>query len=111
MTDKNGNKKISSVTSPTRTKSVEGTEGVAGVSGIRATSGIGGVGGIGGIGRRRATRLMTAAEREQLFNLINEEADKLASEGIIPKGQKDAVSKAVKMAVDSGIVDDDTDES
>jgi len=111
MTKKIGDKKVSGVTSSTGTKGVESTEGVSGIKGIKPTTGVGGIGGIGGIGRRRATRLMTAAEREQLFNLINEEADKLASEGIIPRGQKEAVSKAVRMAVDSGLVEDDDSEN
>ena len=107
MTKKIGDKKVSTVGSTTEASSVQGTEGVSSISGIRATSGIQGIGSAGALGRRRATRLMTAAERQQLFNMINEEADKLASEGILPKKQKDAVSQAVKMAVDAGIVDND----
>ncbi len=110
MTKKIGDKKISGVTSPTGTKGIESTEGVSGIKGIRPATGVGAAGSIGGVGRRRATRLMTAAEREHLFNMINEEADKLESQGIIPKGQKEAVSKAVRMAVDAGIVDGDEDE-
>lgn len=110
MTKKIGDKKISGVTSTTETSGVQGTEGVTGIGGIRATSGIGGVGAAGGIGKRRATRLMTAAERQQLFHMIDEEAEKLAKEGIIPKRQQDTVSKAVRMAIDSGVLDDEEEE-
>jgi len=109
MTKKIGDKKISGVTSTTEAQGVQGTEGIMGISGIRPTSGVRGVGAASSIGRRRATRVMTAAEREQLFNLISEEADKLESEGLIPKRQKETVTKAVRMAVDSGLIDDDKD--
>lgn len=59
------------------------------------------------IALRRATTIMTSAEREKFFKMIEEEADKLADEGVIPKKQKGIVSKAVKMAIDSGIIDED----
>ena len=111
MTKKIGDKKVSGVSSTSEAAGVQGTQGVTGISGIRPTTGIRGVGAAAGAGRRRATRLMTSAERDQLLNLINEEADKLASEGIIPKHQKEAVSKAVRMAVDTGIVDDEDSDS
>ena len=110
MTKKIGDKKISGVTSTTEAEGVQGTQSVTGIAGIRPTTGVRGVGGASGIGRRRATRLMSSAEREQLLNMINEEAEKLESQGILPRGQKETVSKAVRMAVESGIVDDETEE-
>ena len=107
MTKKIGDKKVSLVGSTTEATGVQGTEGVSGISSIRPTSGVRGIGGPAGITRRRATRIMTPAERDQLFNMINEEAEKLEAQGILPTRQKETVSKAVKMAVDSGIVEDD----
>ena len=110
MTKKIGDKKVSLVQSTTETKGVESTEGVTGIGSIKPTSSVGSIGGAMRVGRRRATRVMSAQEREQLFHMITEEADKLVSEGILPKQQKDIVSRAVKMAVDVGLVEDDKDE-
>ena len=110
MTKKIGKKAVSGVQSTTETKSVEGTESVSGVGSIKPTSSVGGIGGATRVTRRRATRIMSSQERDQLFQMISEEADKLVSEGILPKGQKDVVSRAVRMAVDAGLVDEDDKE-
>ena len=110
MTKKIGDKKISGVQSTTETKSVEGTESVSSVGSIKPASSVGGVGSAMRVSRRRATCIMSSQERDQLFQMITEEADKLVSEGILPKGQKDVLSRAVQKAVDVGFVDEEDKE-
>lgn len=102
-----GDKKIGGVKSTTETGAVEGTESVGGVGGVKATAPVSGVKRSGGIGASRLTGSMSAAEREQLFRMITEEADKLAAEGGIPKKRREVVEKAVRMAVEAGIVIED----
>lgn len=107
MTKKIGDKKIGGVQSTDSTGAVEGTDLVGGVAGVKATTGVGGVGGADAVNRRRPTRTMTAAEREQLFHMINEEAEKLFGEGGMSPTQRNVVKKAVRMAVDAGLVDEE----
>lgn len=105
MTKKIGDKKIGTVQSTHEAGKVQGMETVSGVTGIKATSGVGGVGGVDAISKRRPTRVMSAAEREQLFSMINEEAEKMFAGGHLSEEQKRVVTSAVKMAVDASIVD------
>lgn len=107
MTKKIGDKKIGGVKSTKETSSVEGAEAVSGVTGIKPTAAVGGVRGAGGVGRRRATRTMTPEERQQLFNMISEEAEKMFGAEGLPAGHKEVVQQAVKMAVDAAIIDED----
>lgn len=110
MTKKIGDKKVGGVKSAKEAADVEGTEAVTGVGGVQATTGVGGVKGAGAVGKRRATRTMTMAEREQLFRMINEEADKMFNEQGIPAKQREVLANAVKMAVDVGIIPEDEEE-
>ena len=56
---------------------------------------------------RRPTRPMTAAERDHLFRLIHEEADKMFGEDGIPPAKRETVEGAVRMAIDGAIVDEE----
>lgn len=103
MTKKNDDKKIGGIKSTTHAKGVESTEAVSGVSGVKATSAVGGVRGAAGIDRRKTTRLMSLAEREQLLRIVDEEAAKLFGQS---DGKK-TVQSAVKMAIDAGLLTED----
>lgn len=105
MSKDRGDKKITGVTSTKGTKTVEGTEQVGAVTGVKATTGIGATQGVGGIQKRGATRTMSLAEREHLFNMVDEEAKKLFGNTVSPEKRK-LVEDAVKMAIDSGLVED-----
>lgn len=59
---------------------------------------------------RRPTRPMTAAEREHLFKLIHEEADKMFGPNGLPESQRHTVESAVKMAIDASIVEDEQED-
>ena len=106
-----GDKKIGRVDLTKQSADVDKAGAVSGISSVKATAGIGAVGGTSGINKRRGTRVMTLAEREQLFEMINEEADKLFGQGSPLASQKDVLKKAVKMAVDSGLIEDEEKKS
>lgn len=108
MTKKGGGSgKITGIDATKGTREIESTESVTGVSGIKPTAPVSGVRGTSPIGRRRPTTLMSMAERSKLFEMIQEEADKLVKDGILPTGDRKVVSDAVKMAVDTGITEED----
>ena len=49
----------------------------------------------------KINKRITQADKEHLFQLITEEADKMVDENIIPKKKKDTISKAVKMVIEA----------
>jgi hypothetical protein len=102
-----GDKKVGKVSITTQASEIERTGAVDEVTAIKSATAVGAVGKSGGVGKRSGTRSMTLAERQQLFSMINEEADKIFAEGTPLAKQKDMLKQAVKMAVDAGIVDDD----
>ena len=59
----------------------------------------------GGRVGRQATRTMSLEEREELFRLIDEEAERMFGSGILTPEKRSIVQQAVKMAVDSGLVE------
>ena len=50
---------------------------------------------------------LTAAEREKLYQLISEEAEKMFGDGRIPEGKRKTVERAVQMAIDATIIDEE----
>ena len=102
-----GDKKIKSVESTSATKSVERPEAVGGITSIRPTQNVGGVSGVSGTGKRRPTRAMSLEEREELFQIIQEEGTKLFGKSGMSKEKQTMLEKAVKSAVDSGLLPKD----
>ena len=109
MADKKDDTKIGGVKSAKVTTGVESTEAVGNVGGVKAATSVGGVGRAGAIGKQRGTRSMSFEEREQLFKMINEEADKMFKNSGMSKDKQQMVAEAVKIAVDSGLIDDEQD--
>lgn len=105
MTKKRSDNSVGGVGGLKSTRGVKETDAVKSVEGISATGGVGAVSRATSSGRR-STRLMTLEEREKLFALIDEEANKLLASGKIPESKRQLVKEAVKMAVDSGLVDE-----
>ncbi len=58
---------------------------------------------------RRPTRPMTAAERDHLFKIIHEEADKLFGANGLPESQRHTLENAVKVTVDASIIEEEED--
>lgn len=103
MTKKIGKKgKIGEIKSAETASEVESTGAIGGIHKVKPTSAVGGVSGAGKIGKRGATRIMSAAEREELLRMIDQEAEKMFGNAL-PSEKRKAVVQAVKMAVDSGI--------
>ena len=107
MGKKSDDGKIGAIKGTGSTGNVQGADSVGVVGGIKPTSSVGAVKGAGGVGKRRATRIMSGAERENLMRLINEEAEKLFEGSDMSPEKKEVLKSAVKMAVDAGIVTED----
>jgi hypothetical protein len=105
MSKKNDDGKVKGVKSTSSTSEVDKAQHVDSVKGVKATSTIGAIGGVGAVGTRRATRTMTLEEREQLFKLIDDEAGKVFAHSGLSKEKRELVQNAVKMAVDSGLLE------
>lgn len=82
-----------------------------GVNSNRAVEGatVDKVGQVGSLGQsagvdkvRRPTRPLTSEEREHLFQLVNEEAEKLFGANGLPEKKKKVVTESVKMAIAAG---------
>lgn len=93
-------KKIGSVSGTERARGIDPTKAVGNVTAVAPTSTIGGVTGAS----RRKTRVMSLAEREELFKIVNEEAEKLFGKEGNKSSQAAVAREAVKMAIDSGLV-------
>lgn len=115
MGKKSDDGKIGAIKGTGSTGNVEGADSVGIVGGVKPTSSVGAVKGAGAVGKRRATRIMSTAERENLMRLISEEADKMFEGSSLSPEKKEVLKSAVKMAVDAGIVTEgdskDPDES
>jgi hypothetical protein len=85
----------------------ESVSEVGEVAGVQAASAVGGAGSAGAIGRRRPTRTMSLEEREQLFKMVQEEADRLFGQTGLSDSRKRHVTEAVRMAIDAGLIPED----
>jgi hypothetical protein len=85
---------------PIQPAKIEGTHKVQTVQQVESTAAKTGV-----ARARRPTRPMTAEEREHLFKLLNEEADKLFGKDGLPESKRAEVEGAVKMALDASVVE------
>ena len=74
----------------TKASNVSGTGAVQGTSGQVESSRV-----------RRPTRPMTAEERNHLFRLIHEEADKMFGSNGLPESQRETLEGAVRMTIDA----------
>jgi hypothetical protein len=112
MAKKIGNKGIDSVKGSSSADRVKGTEIIDTVGKVLKTHSVAGTGAVGRIGNRRPTRTMTMQEREQLFRILNEEAEKMfgGPNGLAPE-QRKVVEGAVKMALASGLETEEDEKS
>lgn len=75
---------------------------------IKQTGKITGVGSVSG-GNRRPTRVMSAREREELFKMVEEEAEKIFAASGVSKEQREAIELAVKKTIDAAVIEEDGD--
>lgn len=102
-------RKVGGPKSPT-TSGVQGTRGpeaaqINSVGQINQTEAKTGV-----QGARRSTRLMSSAEREELFRMVGDEAKKMFGPDGLPEEKRKQVEGAVRMAISSGVNDEDKTE-
>lgn len=105
--DNDGKKKVGEVSKSTSTKEVQKSQAIQNVDKTSSVGNVGGVGSVGAIGKRGTTRLMSFNEREELFKMISQEADKLFSKSGLPPEQREAIEEAVKMTIDASLTEDD----
>ena len=107
MVKKIGDKKVGGVDPTKGPDSISKTTGVSGVDPVKPTTGVSGTTGVGGVRARKATRMMSLDEREELFKMVSEEAEKLFPPGTLPKHKREVIEGAVKMAIDASIAEDE----
>jgi hypothetical protein len=103
--DKKG--KVGGVQGAGGTKNIEKASEVSEVTKVEKAQSVSGTTRSGAIGRRKLTRTMTASERDALFSMIDEEAEKLFGTSGMSEETKEVARQAVKMAVDAATVDED----
>jgi len=103
-------KKVGGVDKAAPTDQIKETESVSELSSVKKASGVAPVSSTGKAGQTRSTRTLTHKEREKIFAMIEEEAEKLFKDSDISPGQQKTIADAVKMAVDSGLIDEEEQE-
>ena len=83
------------------------TGAVEGIEEVQKATATGKVKGVERAQKSGANKPMTLAEREELLKMISQEADKLFGKSGVPNEQREVVEEAVKMAVDSVLVDEE----
>lgn len=101
-------KKIGGIGSTKQTGGVQKTGGVSEVDEVKKAEAVKGASAAGGVSKRRSTRTMTPSERDALFAMIDEEAEKLFGTSELSEEHKEVARKAVKMAVDAATIDDES---
>jgi hypothetical protein len=99
--------KIGGIKGTQASSAIKRTAEVEQVQRTEKTAAVDKISGVGLSSNRKKTTMMTAAEREELFKLIEEEAKSLL--GDAPDSQREAVTESVKMAIDAGILDEEED--
>lgn len=87
---------------------VDKVKGAEAIGKVKATEAIGAVKGAGSIsGSKTSIVGISREQRARILAIVEEEAEKMAKEGIISRSKKDIVKKSVSMAVDAAIVLDE----
>lgn len=105
MSRKKDDKSISGVSGSGATKGVKSTSSVSEVDKVKGATAVRGVSGVQGVKGAGGVSSISFEQREKLFSMVTEEAEKLAAQGFIPKNQRDVVEQAVRMIIDSALVD------
>ena len=101
MVKKIGDNKIGRVDASDVASEVKSAGTVQGVDPVRPTGAVERTNSVGGVNKRRATRVMTLAEREELFKLVSEEAERMFPEGTLPAQKR----KLIEVDVEKGAPD------
>jgi hypothetical protein len=105
MSRKKDDKGVSGISGSSATKGVKATSSISEVDKVKGATAIRGVSGVQGVRGTGGVSSISFEQREKLFSMVTEEAEKLAAQGFIPKNQRDVVEQAVRMIIDSALVD------
>jgi hypothetical protein len=109
MAKKDDEKKLDKIGGLEKTRRIIDPQAIKGVEQIDATHSVGATQAVGSARKRRPTRLMDLADREELLKIVEEEANKIFAAGTLPESKRSLVTEAVKMALDSGLLDESAD--
>jgi hypothetical protein len=109
MTKKKDTNGVDGISSSGATKGVKATDSVSSVDKVKATQSIRGVSGVTGVRSTSGVSSISFEQREKLLGMVTEEAEKLAAQGLIPKSQRQVVEQAVKMIIDSTLIEPSTE--
>lgn len=105
MAKKDDDNKVGAIGSSRSAQGVRATESVSEVDKVKAAGAVRGVTNVSGVGKAGAIGAMTFEQRERLLSIVSQEAEKLAGQGMIPKGQREIVEQAVKMVIDAALIE------
>jgi hypothetical protein len=109
MSRKKDDKSVSGISGSSATKGVKATSSVSEIDTIKGATAVRGVSGVQGIKGTGSVSSISFEQREKLLSMVTEEAEKLAAQGFIPKNQREVVEQAVRMIIDSALVDPGTE--
>jgi len=95
--------RVGGVRGAAKPEDIQKTGAVSGVEQAKKTAPVVGVRAVGSAGSVGGAQALTSERRAQIFNLIQEEADKLFSGKTLPPGHRQIVEEAVKMTIDAAI--------
>jgi hypothetical protein len=105
MSRKKDDKTIQGITGGSATKGVKATSSVSEVEKVKGASAIRSVSAVSGVRGSSGVSSISFEQREKLLTMVTEEAEKLAAQGLIPKNQRDVVEQAVRMIIDSALIE------
>jgi hypothetical protein len=105
MSRKKDGDEIKRVSASDSTKRVKATDSVSEVERVTGTKSVSGVSGVSRVKQTSGVNSISFEQREKLFSMVQEEAQKLAAQGIIPPNQREIVERSVKMILDGVLLD------
>lgn len=101
----------SSVEGVRKSEKLERTAPVEQTGSVEKVEKVGRVGSVKGAEKAGGAGAITPEERDRLLNMVEEEAEKLFENSSIPEERREIITKAVKMAIDAGIAEEDAESS
>ena len=110
MDKKDKDSKIGGISGTVASTGIRRPDAIESIERTEKTSAVGKVGSVTQSPARRRTMFMSAEEREELFRMVEEEAQILLKDA--PESQRAAVKESVKLAIEAGMLDqiDEADE-
>jgi len=111
MSRKKDSDEIKRVSASDSTKRVKATDSVSEIDKVQGASSVKGVSGVSRVKQASGVSSIRFDQREKLFSIAREEAQKLVAQGIIPQSQREVVERSVQMVIDAALLDPQDDRS